>query len=209
MRQVISTAIVALVIGAAAGATMGAVAQSEPARESAITPAATSINADRVDGKHAVGFTSKAYVRKNKLVATNKYGQLPSNIVRPLWGLVKNKPAGFADGVDNEGVTGVIVTTVSGVSANVAAGGWNSSVATCPAGAKVVGGGWIPGDQDLNIYNSTPAASDKWQVFAKNNSASISSIRAYAMCLTIEPKVTASVAKKGAVPSSRRGVATD
>ncbi len=56
MRQIISTAVVAVIVGALAGATMSAVAQA-PA-EQAITPAA-GINAATVDGKSAVGYTDK------------------------------------------------------------------------------------------------------------------------------------------------------
>ena len=40
------------------------------------------LNADQVDGKHAVGAKAKVAKRKNKLVATNKQGYLPDNIVR-------------------------------------------------------------------------------------------------------------------------------
>jgi hypothetical protein len=36
-------------------------------------------------------------------VATNRYGQLPSNIIRPRWRELKGVPAGFKDGVDNVG----------------------------------------------------------------------------------------------------------
>ena len=91
MRQVMSTALVAVIVGAVSGATMGALAQSEPATERAVTPAA-GINAASVDGKSAVGFTNKRGPRRGKLVATNRQGELPSNIVRPYWGFIKNKP---------------------------------------------------------------------------------------------------------------------
>jgi hypothetical protein len=36
-------------------------------------------------------------------VATNAKGYLPANIVNPQWSSIKNKPAGFADGVDDIG----------------------------------------------------------------------------------------------------------
>ena len=39
-------------------------------------------NADKVDGKHAVGAKASINKRKGKLVATNKVGRLPNNIIR-------------------------------------------------------------------------------------------------------------------------------
>jgi microcystin-dependent protein len=94
MRQIVSTALVAVVVGAVAGATMGAVAQS-PAQEpgQAIVPSVTSLNAHRVDGRHAVSAKASRARRAGKLVATNKQGLLPANIIRPAWGLIQGKPA--------------------------------------------------------------------------------------------------------------------
>ncbi|HSV39622.1 MAG TPA: hypothetical protein VLI04_12775 [Nocardioidaceae bacterium] len=40
------------------------------------------LNADQVDGKHAVGAKAPVAKRKNKLVATNKQGYLPDNIIK-------------------------------------------------------------------------------------------------------------------------------
>jgi len=108
MRQILSTGLVALIVGALAGATVSAVAQS-PA-EPVIVPAAVSnINAHKVDGRHAVGSGASKAKRARKLVATNKYGLLPSNIIKPTWGSIKNKPAGFADGVDNVGYSSFVL----------------------------------------------------------------------------------------------------
>jgi len=99
MRQVLSTAITAMIVAALTAVSISALAQDAPTTERTVAPAAVSnINAHRVDGKHAVGFTNKRLARRNKLVATNKQGFLPSNIVKPLWGTIKNKPAPFADG---------------------------------------------------------------------------------------------------------------
>lgn len=39
-------------------------------------------NADRVDGRHAVGARASLTERRNKLVSTNKKGYLPNNIIR-------------------------------------------------------------------------------------------------------------------------------
>jgi hypothetical protein len=84
-----------LALAMVAGPIVTAPVAAQPADE--VTPAA-GINADRVDGKHAISATGKAKRRANKLVATNKQGLLPSNILRPLWSLLQGIPAVLADG---------------------------------------------------------------------------------------------------------------
>lgn len=97
MRQIISTALVAVIVSLLTVTAVGVLAQDEPTTtERAITPAA-GINAASVDGKSAVGYTNKRGQRVGKLVATNAKGELPSNIVRPYWGFIKNKPGILAD----------------------------------------------------------------------------------------------------------------
>ena len=57
-------------------------------------------DADRVDGKHAVGWGATVDDRKGKLVATNATtGQLPNNII------AKAPDAGKLDGIDSTGFT--------------------------------------------------------------------------------------------------------
>jgi len=46
---------------------------------------AAAVDADKVDGKHAVGAGASAQERANKLVATNDEGLLPTDIVLPGW----------------------------------------------------------------------------------------------------------------------------
>ncbi len=97
IRQALAFVIaIGMVIAVAAAPTLAQ--DDEPA---AIELAA--INADTVDGRHAVGSGASKTKRARKLVATNRYGFLPSNIVKPKWGFIRNMPAGFADGVDNVG----------------------------------------------------------------------------------------------------------
>jgi hypothetical protein len=110
MRQILSTALVALVVAALTAVTVSALAQSEPTATSTYSPAAVSnINADKVDGRHAVGAKAKIPQRAGKLVATDKHGFLPRNIVKPLWGMIQNMPAGFADGVDDGAFTSAVL----------------------------------------------------------------------------------------------------
>jgi hypothetical protein len=98
MRNILSTALVALIVGSLAGVTVSTLAQSEPSKDRAVTPAAKVANADKVDGKHAVNYTNLPGKRAKKLVATNWKGELPPNIVRPKWKSIQGKPASFADG---------------------------------------------------------------------------------------------------------------
>lgn len=104
MRHILSTALVALIVGSLASITVGALAQSEPESDDISTAAVRVANSDKVDGRHAVGAAATKANRANKLVATNRYGMLPGNIVKPYWGMIRNKPAGFADGKDNVGI---------------------------------------------------------------------------------------------------------
>jgi hypothetical protein len=89
-QLVASSLALAMIVGL-----IGAPVLAQPADE--IGPAA-GLDADTVDGKHAVAATNKVGKRANKLVATNRAGQLPSNILRPLWSLVQGIPAILADG---------------------------------------------------------------------------------------------------------------
>jgi len=204
MRQVLSTAITAMTVAALTAVTVSALAQDAPTAERTVSPAAVSnINAHRVDGKHAVGFTNKRLARRNKLVATNKGGWLPSNIVQPLWGLIKNKPAGFADGVDDTGVTGLKVTKVTGPLGTACTTSMMCTAppAVCPEGSVIVGGGssiaGIVGDTAL--LQSRPTNSNSWYGLGIRGSAASSSayLTNYALCLSIESGGPITVASKG------------
>jgi hypothetical protein len=135
MRQVLSTALVALVVGVFGGGTVGLLAQApegERATQQAVTPAA-GINADKVDGKHAVGARATRAQRAGKLVATNSLGLLPGNIVKPKWGLIQEVPLGFADGVDDVGY----VSATQPATYNAASGVKVSAFADTPIGTDV------------------------------------------------------------------------
>jgi hypothetical protein len=66
--------------------------------EDTVGAAAGTGNAATVDGRSAVGANASVAGRAGKLVATNRSGRLPSTIIRPLWSLLKEIPAVFADG---------------------------------------------------------------------------------------------------------------
>jgi hypothetical protein len=91
LHAAIAAALVLSLLGGSSAAVL-----AQPADE--VTPAA-GVNADRVDGKNAVGSGASIQQRAKKLVATNKQGLLPSNIVKPLWNLIQGIPGILADGL--------------------------------------------------------------------------------------------------------------
>ena len=209
----ISTALVAVIVSLLTVTAMGVLALDEPATtERTIMPAA-GINAASVDGKSAVGYTSKKTLRRYKLVATGGAGMLPSNIVRPFWGLirnkpgiladnqiswdeVKNKPAGFAGRRGQQGDGGITITQVAGPEVlNPGSGTWAAEV-TCPAGAVAIGGGLtgVPGNVMQRSYRTAP---DTWYVGAKNIGGSPAYFTPYATCMSVDPGSAITTASKG------------
>jgi hypothetical protein len=204
MRRIISTTLVAVSLVTLTAA--GVVAQSEPAVEQAIVPAG--LNADKIDGRHAVGHGASARKRAGKLVATNKRGQLPSNIVKPAWrlilgkpaafrdgritwGEVQDKPPGFADGVDDVGVTAVRIKTVTSTTPLVLTPGtYGQDTVDCPAGFLAVGGGYVfdEGQIDVNVYESRALDADTWKILVwKPNNGGGVTLAAQVHCLRAEP----------------------
>jgi hypothetical protein len=184
MRQILSTALVALVVAALTAVSVSAMAQSEPATNSTYSPAA-GLNADTVDHRHAVGFTNNKGARRNKLVATNRYGLLPSNIVKPLWGLIKGMPAGFADGVD-DGIVHMTTTQVASDPQSIPALGDGSVSVTCPAGSHVISGGFAASSYLVFAVDSIQSGNG-WLALAHNSSGAEQTMRATAVCLTTDP----------------------
>lgn len=178
-----------------------------------VTPAAR-VNADTVDGKDAVAATGKATQRANKLVATNKQGLLPANILRPLWSLlqgipavladgqvgwgeVTDKPAGFADGTDDAGVTAIRITRVVTLE-NLPVGTTVATVrATCPAGAVAVGGGHSYIGNVTVVFSFDEEDGSGWKVGVGKPSGETAAVFAIAKCLNVEPGGAFSTAKKG------------
>ncbi len=198
MRELVSTALVALIVSVLTVTAVGVLAQDEPATtgERTITPAG--INAATVDGKSAVGFTKDRLRRKNKLVATNRYGFLPPNIVKPKWGLISGKPAGFADGVDNAGVTGVKLTLKHGSQVSVDANLEEFQTVDCPAGSFATGGGAVTTSNFMSITTSYPSDADTWKVWVTNtDTINAHQMSAYVVCLSTQPGEALTIAQKG------------
>ncbi|MFO7532516.1 MAG: hypothetical protein R6W93_08640 [Candidatus Limnocylindrales bacterium] len=194
-----------LVVSLVAGSSVAVAAQGDE-----VTPAA-GVNADRVDGKHAVSATGKAKQRAGKLVATNKQGLLPSNILRPIWSLIQGMPAafadgqiafgeitgmpaGFADGVD-DGITGMTLTVVVGPNTNLATNANGTATATCPAGRVPVSGGHTA--SSFLVFNvSSFRSGNGWIVAARNTAATAQTLTPYVNCLATVPSTAVSIAKK-------------
>ncbi|MDQ3991873.1 MAG: hypothetical protein M3245_06165 [Actinomycetota bacterium] len=83
MRRHVETAVVAVVASVVTAAAPTIAAQFDAS------------NADRVDGKHAVSARASIAERTGKLVATNRLGRLPNNIIG------KAPDAGRLDGLDS------------------------------------------------------------------------------------------------------------
>jgi len=75
----------------------------------------------------------------------------------------------------------------------VSAGGIGHSVASCPSGSVVTGGGWAGNHSgSLIIYNSSKSGNG-WQIYAKNVSGSNELLNAYAICVSDISASTSSV----------------
>ena len=189
MRQILSTALVAVIVGALAGMTAGTMAQAPAETERITTPAG--FNADKVDGKHAVRATKTLRLRAKKLVATDRTGFLPDNIVKPMWHLIKNKPAVLADGqVSWSEIAGrpappiVRLVTVTNMVA-LPPGDYSQLSAACPPGSKVTGGGYFDIDTGNELVDSWPSSPSSWTVTVDVNNAG-DTVSAYAVCMSVE-----------------------
>jgi hypothetical protein len=195
---------------------------AQPADEVTV---AAGVNADTVDGKHAIKSTGDKNKRKDKLMAFAASGYLPSNIVKggiatlaalksavgavneadnPVhWNQLQGVPGGIADGVDNEGITAIKLTRVQGSSVTVAAATpvnvYEASASIpCPPGATVTGGGAFSSSRYMNITTSCPADAATWLVFVTNTDQTSShTFNAYAICMSIEPAGALTTARKG------------
>jgi hypothetical protein len=173
---------------------------------------AAGLNADRVDGQHAVKYSTKKSKRANKLVATNAAGYLPSNIVRPKWSYIKgkpasftdgqigwyevaNKPGGFADNQDNAGVTQVTIKHVR-VNGTISGSSSRDFTVSCPSGYVVTGGGITQAGVNVRITDTSPWGKYGWVVTGFNLGLSPQDVSAYAICMITKPNGTLTIAGK-------------
>jgi len=120
------------------------------------------------------------------------------------WGDINYKPAGFADGVDNEGITGITLTRKWGTGVVLDAGSWGYAQVGCPAGSKVTGGGAATTDRTMYITDSWPVDAITWGVKVNNASEYMASAELipFAICMSTNPPSTIATAKKGLPPAS-------
>lgn len=187
IRQVIAY-IVAMMLVAAFVAVPTVARTTDPGVDQVVLAAQGTGNADMVDGRDAVKFTENRDRRAGKLVATNHKGYLPSNIVKPYWGNIKNMPGGFADGTDDKGVVKLQVRIVESSTRTLSPGESGSIKASCAQHYYVVGGGYY-GPDALAVYKSYPSDSRSWRVAAENTAASSDvDLTAFAVCLIARPR---------------------
>ncbi len=131
------------------------------------------------------------------------------------WNAISNRPAGFADGVDDQGVTGLTITRVQGpytqVYANASGTAWGQAHVDCPAGSRVVGGGYWSPTNAFAVNSSTATDADTWTVFAtllgKTGDGWVSAImRADVLCMRVEPGGALTVAAKTKHPKGANKV---
>ena len=126
------------------------------------------------------------------------------------WNAIGNKPAGFADGVDNDGVTSVKLTIKNGAGVQVQPGAWVTAIVECPPGSKVTGGGPWTNSRYLHTTDSRPSDSygSGWKVLAHNvdpgPNPTAHDLFAFAMCMSVEPSDSITVANKGVRPAKLR-----
>jgi hypothetical protein len=109
------------------------------------------------------------------------------------WNAIPNKPAGFADGVDDDGVTAVKIRTVVSTTPaiiNPCYEDWD--MVDCPAGFLAVGGGWTVTEgsfNDLHVVSSRAWDADTWFVrgIKPCSAQSLAGIAAQVTCLRAEP----------------------
>ncbi len=154
-----------------------------------------------------------------KLIAWNAKGpagaQGPQGPAGPAdWNAIPNKPAGFADGVDNEGITGVKVTRVSGPKSAPQADGVTFAYAYCPEGSLLVGGGAdIDTGNDQGAANTThflsnqPGGPRNWfaRAWKQLGSGGTYQTQAFAICLSTEPAGNLSLAGKVTKAATKKG----
>ena len=104
------------------------------------------------------------------------------------WNAIPNIPAGFADGVDNEGVTAVKIKTVTSTTPETISYQDSSlDSVDCPAGFLAVGGGYVASSTTMNVYESKAFDANTWSVWAYNPGLFTATLTAQVTCMRAEP----------------------
>ena len=156
-----------------------------------------------------INYPKKECAKGQRLIKWSQQGpsgpQGPQGPAGPAdWNAIPNKPAGFADGVDDAGVTAIKVTKVFGNQLFLGPGQSGVSTADCPAGSVVSGGGVEMGAGGaapvITIEGMTATDADTWKAAGKNYTSGTEtrSIQAIALCMSLQPSGALSIAKRGA-----------
>ncbi len=123
-------------------------------------------------------------VKDGTLVAQDfRVGQLPAGSPGPKGDTGDRGDQGPKGDPGPAGISGYEIVQGNGVGLN--SGGEGLSLAYCPTGKKVVGGG-VSGNARLAIIDSFPSGSTAWRVFARNVGVSPGSFAAYAICTKVD-----------------------
>jgi hypothetical protein len=130
-----------------------------------------------------------AKVKDGSLMAADfKAGQLPAGSQGPKGEPGPQGPAGplgLRGEKGDAGAPGISGYEIVIANALIAANAEGSATAACPAGKKVLGGGWAD-TGDFRARGSRPSADGaSWWAFAKNNANIPSGLIAYAVCAKV------------------------
>jgi hypothetical protein len=124
------------------------------------------------------------------------------------WNAIGNKPVGFADSVDNLGVTTVTLTRKTGSGTSVAVSDYGYAYVDCPTGSKITGGGALTDSQYLHLTDSYTVDGTRWWVSAHNADNSSNpvahTVYAHAICMSVNDPGTITTASKGLKPAKLR-----
>jgi hypothetical protein len=70
-------------------------------------------------------------------------------------------------------------------SASIGAGSFGGTAVPCPAGQKLLGGGFNTANSSLNATTNRPIPGEAWEAGAYNASGGTLSIQVYAVCGTV------------------------
>jgi hypothetical protein len=148
-----------------------------------------------------------------KLIVWNAKG--PQGPAGPVGAQGGTGPEGPQGPAGPAGIANVTLTRTFAADGGVqlsAAGGASpvgANRADCPAGSRVVGGGYNTSTDsgEVRIYQTFAEDSDTWFVAARNTSAMNQSFRAFAVCMSVQPAGVLTTAKKGVLsPSMKKAI---
>jgi hypothetical protein len=171
--------LIAVAMLAAVAAAPTVAQKTDPSAEGVFE--AAGINADRVDGRHAVGPGAGRWQRAGKLVAADSKGFLPNNIIR------KARNADKLDGLDSSRFLQALYRyRQSGAETELAPGATQTMTLSCNAGDLAIAGGW-QGSPGIVVMTSEPGEGPReWTLTFGNDWDTPQPVQPHAICLVAE-----------------------